>query len=115
MTIKETLRGLLGRTGGQVSASAKDKRRTQPLPLYIGSTPARDGLPKPTAVNLRRFAETPIARKAINTVKDRTAGMKWRVQARRDRQADAPRIAALTSVFEAPNPDDSFRSFAEQV
>ena len=39
-----------------------------------------DVLPKPTPYNLRRFAETPIARKAINTVKDRVAGMRWRVQ-----------------------------------
>lgn len=79
MTIKEMFRGLTGRTGGQVSASAKDKRRTQPLPLYIGSTPARDGLPKPTAANLRRFAETPIARKAINTVKELKAHMRYLV------------------------------------
>ena len=32
-------------------------------------------MPKPTPANLRRFAETPIARKAINTIKDRIAGM----------------------------------------
>ena len=115
MKIKDTLRGLFGRTNAKLSSAATEKRRTQPLPLYIGSAPARDGLPKPTALNLRRFAETPIARKAINTVKDRIAGMKWRVQPRRERQPDASRIAALTAVFDAPNPDDSFRSFAEQV
>jgi phage portal protein BeeE len=117
MNIKETMRGLMGRKSGRVSANTKDKRRTQPLPLYIGSAPVRDGLPKPTALNLRRFAETPVARKAINTVKDRIAGMKWRVQPRRSRdaQTEDPRLALLTAVFDAPNPDDSFRSFAEQV
>ncbi len=117
MNIKDKIRGLIGRRGGAVSAKHDNRRRTQPLPLYIGSTPARDGLPKPTALNLRRFAETPIARKAINTVKDRIAGMKWRVQPRRARDisAEDPRVEALTAVFDAPNPDDSFRSFAEQV
>jgi phage portal protein BeeE len=116
MKITETIRGLIGRMRGPVSATDNlRQRRTQPLPLYIGSAPARDGLPKPTPLNLRRFAETPVARKAINTVKDRIAGMKWRVQPRHDRQADAPRVEALTATFDAPNPDDSFRSFAEQV
>jgi len=42
-------------------------------------------LPKPTPANLRRFAETPVARKAINTIKDRVAGMNWRVQPRAGR------------------------------
>jgi len=32
-------------------------------------------LPKPTAANLRRFAETPVARRAINCIKDRIACM----------------------------------------
>ena len=118
MNILETIRGLMGRKGGQVSANSNDKkRRTQTLPLYMGSAPSREGLPKATAMNLRRFAETPVARKAINTVKDRIAGMKWRVQPRRARElaTNDPRIEALMSVFDAPNPDDSFRSFAEQV
>jgi HK97 family phage portal protein len=77
-------------------------------------------LPKPTPANLRRFAETPVARKAINTIKDRIAGMKWRVQARRGRSLEelpdaAARVQALTDALDQPNPDDSFRSLAEQV
>jgi len=91
-------------------------------------------MPKPTPANLRRFAEMPIARKAINTIKDRIAGMAWRIQPRRGRSLDespsradfahdgvsmlpsaADRIAALTLNFEQPNPEDSFRSFIEQV
>jgi HK97 family phage portal protein len=77
-------------------------------------------MPKPTPVNLRRFAETPIARKAINTVKDRIAGMRWRIQARKGRSLDSipdgiVRAQILTENFEAPNPEDSFRSLAEQV
>ncbi|HYU46357.1 MAG TPA: phage portal protein [Terriglobales bacterium] len=75
---------------------------------------------KPTPANLRRFAETPVARRAINVIKDRIAGMKWRIQARRGRSLDqipegALRTQILTENFEAPNPDDSFRSLLEQV
>ena len=71
-------------------------------------------------MNLRRFAETPLARKAINTVKDRVAGMRWRIQPRHGRKLEdlaqgEERIAILTSNLELPNPDDSFRSLAEQV
>jgi hypothetical protein len=94
------------------------RRRTAPLPSIFQPSGARpEGMPKPTPMNLRRFAETPVARRAINTVKDRIAGMGWRIQPRRGRlldQADA-RIQVLTETLEAPNPDDSFRSFAEQV
>jgi hypothetical protein len=69
-------------------------------------------------MNLRRFSETPVARRAINTIKDRIAGMRWRVQAKPGAQesldADA-RIGLLTRNLDSPNPDDSFRSLAEQV
>ena len=81
---------------------------------------ANAALPKRTPVNLRRFAETPVARRAINVIKDRIAGMKWRIQARSGRSIDqlpdgALRAQILTTNFQAPNPDDSFRSFVEQV
>jgi hypothetical protein len=77
-------------------------------------------MPKPTPANLRRFAETPIARKAINTIKDRIAGMRWRIQPRHgvalgDQPGAAERVAVLQENFEQPNPDDSFRSLIEQV
>jgi phage portal protein BeeE len=61
-----------------------------------------------------------VARRAINVIKDRIAGMKWRIQARRGRSLErvpdgALRAQILTENFEAPNPDDSFRSLLEQV
>ena len=40
-------------------------------------------LPKPTPANLRRFAETPVVRRAINVIKDRIAAMDWQVRVRR--------------------------------
>jgi phage portal protein BeeE len=75
-------------------------------------------MPKPTPMNLRRFSETPVARRAINTIKDRIAGMRWRVQPKPGAaglpDAEA-RITILTRNLDSPNPDDSFRSLAEQV
>ncbi len=132
MNIRETFRGALRRLSGgspqgehagapAISASDWSKRRTLGLPSILNSYgPRADAVPKPTPVNLRRFAETPVARKAINTIKDRIAGMRWRIQPRHGRALDQlpdgdARIRVLTEVFEAPNPDDSFRSFAEQV
>ena len=118
MNIRESLRGLMGRIAG---VRAPEKRRTQPLPSILSTySPRTDALPKPTPANLRRFAETPVARKAINTIKDRIAGMHWRVQPRKGRAVEevelgAERILALTDNLDAPNSDDSFRSFAEQV
>jgi len=134
MTIRESFRGALRRIGGRVSslhpdgpgaseftAAKANARRTAPLPSILNSyTPRADALPKPTPANLRRFAETPVARKAINTIKDRIAGMRWRVQPKNGRAADSgpgleERIRILTDNLDAPNVDDSFRSFSEQV
>ena len=118
MNITEKLRGAVRRIAGVSSAAAK--RRTLALPSILTTYgPRADSMPKPTPVNLRRFSETPVARRAINTIKDRIAGMRWRVQLRPGRGAgDASsraRILILTTNFEAPNPDDSFRSLTEQV
>src|SRR5919201_381054 len=80
MNISDRLRGALRRIAPRVSA-APEKRRTIPLPSILNSYSSRaDHVPKPTPANLRRFAETPVARKAINTIKDRIAGMKWTVR-----------------------------------
>jgi len=98
-----------------------EPRKTVPLPSVL--TPmsaASQPMPKPTPQNLRRFAETPIARRAINIVKDRVAGMAWRIQPKNGRApSDLPnaaeRIRMLTDNLDIPNPQDSFRSLAEQV
>ena len=106
------------------ATSAESARKTMPLPTIFtpgAPTLVRAGImPKPTPANLRRFAETPIARKAINTIKDRVAGMQWRIQPRHGRALDdlplgAERVATLTLNCEQPNPEDSFRSMIEQV
>ncbi len=122
MIIAERVRGALRRLGERVRAGAlRDQRRTLALPGILQQHGAhRDVLPKPTPHNLRRFAETPVARKAINIIKDRVAGMRWRVQPKNGRAlAELPdgavRIRILTDNFDAPNAEDSFRSLAEQV
>jgi phage portal protein BeeE len=128
--------GLFGSRSGQVQGSRRTMGTGSNLaPFSFGGFPSamvpggggRTGvsaphnlLPKRTPANLRRFAETPVARRAINVIKDRIAGMKWRIQARSGRSiASLPdgelRAQILTENFEAPNPDDSFRSFVEQV
>jgi HK97 family phage portal protein len=112
--------------GGMFAAGPTDqqlakRRRTSALPSIFNSYgPLTDAMPKPTPYNLRRFSETPIARRAINCIKDPIAGMRWRIQPRPGLALDAipdgaARVRILTDNFGAPNPDDSFRSLAEQV
>jgi HK97 family phage portal protein len=78
----------------------------------------QNALPKPTAANLRKFAETPVARRAINCIKDKIACMEWRIEARPGLETKGyspQRIAALTRALETPNESDSFRTMIEQV
>ena len=121
MNITEKLRGAMRRiTGVSLAGGVEGKRRTLPLPSILNTYgPRPDAYPKPSPANLRRFSETPVARKAINTIKDSIAGMRWRIQPRPGRNlvnTDVKsRAHILSENFDAPNPDDSFRSLAEQV
>jgi HK97 family phage portal protein len=121
MKITEKLRGAMRRIAEVSSRATKGgpKRRTAALPSILTTYgPRADSFPKLTPVNLRRFSETPVARRAINAIKDPIAGMRWRIQLRpgRDQALDTElRARVLTNNFNAPNPNDSFRSFTEQV
>ena len=66
------------------AADAEAERKTLALPAVLSPVqfPGRL-LPKPTPMNLRRFAETPVVRRAINVIKDRIAAMDWQVRVRR--------------------------------
>lgn len=104
-----------------LEAGAEAERRTLALPAILTPVqfPARH-LPKPTPANLRRFAETPVVRRAINVIKDRVAAMDWQVRVRRGARpediGDAPqKMRALRRVLEEPNETDSFRTLIEQV
>ena len=101
------------------------ERKTMVLPSVL--TPygvsGRSGamsLPKPTAANLRKLAETPVVRRAINVVKDRIASMDWQIRVRRGYSiSEVPdaldRMNALRYCLEEPNEADSFRGLWEMV
>jgi HK97 family phage portal protein len=105
--------------------AAVGERKTTMLPSIFTpyNSAARAGqsaLPKPTPANLRKFAETPVVRRAINVVKDKIASMDWQVRVRRGYDAanvaDASaRLNALRFCLEEPNAADSFRVLWEQV
>lgn len=124
MGVGAAVREIWDRVTG-INAEQEGARKTANAPL-AGSifSPVRGApvntMPKPTAVNLRRFAETPAARRAINCIKDKIACMEWRLEARPDAgeehaETRAERARALRRAFEAPNESDSFRTFIEQV
>ena len=112
-----------------VEAAAGDatmgERKTAMLPSILSPyNPAgragQNALPKPTPANLRKFAETPVVRRAINVVKDKIASMDWQVRVRRGYAAatveDATaRMKVLRRCLEEPNASDSFRVLWEQV
>jgi HK97 family phage portal protein len=100
-------------------------RKTAMLPSILSPyNPAgragQHALPKPTAINLRKFSETPVARRAINVVKDKIASMDWQVRVRRGYTGEAienadARLNVLRRCLEEPNSVDSFRVLWEQV
>ena len=104
--------------------TAARERKTAMLPAiltpYSGVRAGQSALPKPTPANLRKFAETPVVRRAINVVKDKVASMDWQVRVRRGYSAaevpDAQeRLKTLRRCLEEPNTTDSFRVLFEQV
>jgi HK97 family phage portal protein len=103
------------------AADAEAERKTLALPAILSPVQFPGQLlPKPTPMNLRRFAETPVVRRAINVIKDRIAAMDWQVRVRRGvRPEDAAfaerKLRALRRTLEEPNAADSFRTLIEQV
>jgi hypothetical protein len=104
--------------------STPTARKTQPLPAilspYQSPTSNNHALPKPSAASLRKFAETPVARRAINLVKDRIASMDWQIRVRRGVDPTTieslqEKLDALRAALEQPNTSDSFRTLFEQV
>ncbi len=130
MKVSEQIRTIWRQATGGVAerVEAEVERKTLAMPAILSPVqfPGRL-LPKPTPGNLRRFAETPLVRRAINLIKDRVAAMDWQVRLRRDAYAaggrspepgaaeTAHRGAVLRRMLEEPNPQDSFRSLIEQA
>ncbi len=122
--LREIWRQATGEPSGRsadVSAAAEPERKTLALPAVL--SPVQFGgrlMPKPTPMHLRRFAETPVVRRAINVIKDRIAAMDWQVRVRRGVQpGEIPdvhnKLRALRRMLEEPNAVDSFRTLIEQV
>jgi HK97 family phage portal protein len=103
------------------AADAEAERKTLALPAILSPVQFPGKLlPKPTPMNLRRFAETPVVRRAINVIKDRIAAMDWQVRVRRGVAPGAvldarDKLRALRRTLEEPNAVDSFRTLIEQV
>ncbi len=124
MGVMDRMRSLFG---GQVmpmsaATSADAQRKTD---MYwrlalpgLGAGTMQIHMPKPTPRNLRQFARTPYARRAINAIKNPIAGMAFDVVPKPGVTiTDQIRLRAdaLKAAFNRPNPDDSFRSLIEQV
>src|SRR3984957_10037210 len=113
--------GKSGLSSGVGKETPEAERKTLALPSILSPVnfPGRL-LPKPTPMNLRRFAETPIVRRAINVIKDRIAAMDWQIRVRRGvRPGDVAfterKLRALRRTLEEPNSVDSFRTLIEQA
>jgi HK97 family phage portal protein len=121
--VKDVWQRLAGVEAAAGDAAGERKTAMRPSILTPYNPAARAGqsaLPKPTPANLRRFAETPVVRRAINVVKDKIASMDWQVRVRRGYDAAevpdaAARMNALRLCLEEPNAADSFRVLWEQV
>ena len=124
MSVKDSIRSAWRRLGGVEARSAGDpavQRKTVALPSILSPYPAAQrALPKPTPDNLRKFAETPVVRRAINLIKDRVASLDWQVRLKRDYTPERvgyakKKTAILRRALEEPNDSDSFRTLIEQV
>lgn len=123
MTIREQWKhalALLG-AGRRQETTEPVQRKTLALPAVLTpwAFPAK-ALPKPTPVNLRKFAETPVVRRAVNLIKDRVSAMDWQVRLKRDHDPGqvpfaAKRLRVLRRSLEFPNASDSFRTLMEQT
>ena len=120
--LREMWRQATGRGGkANMDAAAEAERKTLAMPPVLSPVQFPGQLlPKPTPMNLRRFAETPVVRRAINVIKDRIAAIDWQVRIRRgiapgEGEDAARRLAALRRTLEEPNATDSFRTLIEQV
>ncbi len=123
---RESGRGTATKAGDRSGKGKAEgaERRTIAMPTIVspygygaGTTSA---MPKPTQMNLRRFAETPVVRRAMNVIKDRIVAMDWQIRVRRGAREEEiayarRKVRALRRMLEEPNESDSFRTLLEQV
>lgn len=107
------------RKGRPAKAPERDTR-SYPQIFQLGGNQigARKALPKPTPRNLRYFAKTPIARRAINSIKNPITMLEWEVCPLPDIEANAEikrQIEVVTNCLMRPNNDDSFHTLIEAL
>lgn len=97
-------------------------RETLPWPALsmIGEASPRTNrvIYKPVAKNLRYFSRTPIARRAINAIKNPITQLEWEVVPRDDVPINSElqrQIDIATACLSTPNDDDDFELMAAQV
>ena len=121
MSVAERVRKLWAGRSAPEEMELDATRKSTPLPMFLqpyGGT--HRALPKVTPASLRRFAEKPIARRAINVIKDRIASLTWQVRLKPSVPAETvenldAKLRALRLALEEPNASDTFRSLLEQV
>ena len=98
------------------------RRQTEPYPrtFQLGVAQGTRERPtfKPVARNLRYFAKTPYARRAINSIKDPIANLEWEIVPVKGVDLNATikkQIEIATYCFDHPNHEDSFRTLLEQT
>lgn len=112
--------------------TAGPARQSYPWPIYGGlgwggRSPLMTSLPKPTPLNLRRFANYPPSRRAINVLENPILELPFTISVRRPLGAKAhdaqpeptddqhARIVAATEMFIQPNNEIDGREFLEMV
>jgi len=75
MEVWQRLAGLEAAAGDATAGERKTAMLPAVLSPYSAGRTGQSALPKPTPANLRKFAETPLVRRAINVVKDKVASM----------------------------------------
>ena len=107
------------RVGRKRNEPARDTAVYPRLMNIGGMSYTRDRpMVKPTPSNLRRFAKSTFARRAIKTVKDPISTLDWEIGPKEgvDLNPELERqIEVTTACFAKPNRDDSFSTLIEQV
>lgn len=98
------------------------KRESIPFPSagYLAQTGigANKILFKPNPRNLRYFSRTPIARRAINSIKAPVSMLGWSIEPTQGTEMNSEierQIRLVTNAFVSPNETDNFLSFISQV
>lgn len=106
-----------GRTLHIGFADGHKTRQTATTIVTIPNTVPKDSLRQPDEYTLRRFAYSPIPRRAISLIRDAVLAQNWRIVPVKpnDKRSYKFAINAITNVITKPNETDTYQSFWGQV